>query len=116
MQILFRITMPLATPVLATIALWTMVTHWNAWFDSYIYVATNSKRVLQMMLRKILMQEYAALAAIRGEGQYLKNLEPMPIESVKAAMVIVTIGPIILAYPFLQRYFIKGIFIGSLKG
>ena len=44
------------------------------------------------------------------------NLEPMPIESVKAAMVIVTIGPIILAYPFLQRYFLKGIFLGSLKG
>lgn len=117
LQILFRIIFPLSKPVLATIALWTAVAHWNAWFDCLIYIQSESKMVLQILLRRILMQEQVALDAIYKFGGFMEDGEHrLPPEAVKAATTLVTIGPIILVYPFLQRYFVKGILVGSLKG
>ena len=109
-----KVIVPLSKPIMATIALWAAVMHWNAWFDALIYVTDESKHVLQLFLRR-LMNEVVAMTEHMERFATLED-EPMPSYSVQAAVTILTIGPIILVYPFIQKYFIKGIFIGSLKG
>ena len=111
--ILFRIIMPLARPVVAGIVLWTAVWHWNSWFDAMLYINDKNKMVLQTLVRR-LIEQITALDEIR---EYEEDLGVyLPPETVKSATVLITIGPIILLYPFVQRHFIKGIMIGSLKG
>ena len=112
--ILFRVIIPLSKPVLAVVALWTAVSHWNAWFDALIFLKSESKIVLQLLLRR-LIQDLVPIRDALGQFVDRKRVE-LPTEAVKAAIAILTIGPIILVYPFVQRYFVKGVFIGSLKG
>jgi putative aldouronate transport system permease protein len=114
LQILARIIVPLCKPVIATVALWCSVGHWNAWFDALIYINSESKIVLQLLLRRLIQQ--MTLLAEQINNFELIERKPLPTEAVKAAITILTIGPIILLYPFLQRHFVKGIFVGSLKG
>jgi putative aldouronate transport system permease protein len=109
--LIFRIMMPISKPILAVLALWMAVTHWNSWFDALIYITDEKKMVLQLLLRKILIEQTEAMM----ENLTLSTTQTTP-ETVKAATVMVAIGPIILMYPFLQKYFVKGILIGSLKG
>ena len=116
LQVLVHVIAPLAKPVLAVIALWTAVEHWNAWFDNMLYVRDRSKYVLQMVLRNLLIQEWMTLQNIQKGFIQQGGKGLLPPESVKAATVLVTLGPIVLVYPYLQRYFVKGIFLGSLKG
>jgi len=113
--VLFKIIVPISKPILATVALWSIVGHWNSWFDSMIYINSNAKQVLQIFLRKILIQyDGQEIARImQGSGQGQDQFAP---DSLKAAFMYITITPIICAYPFLQKYFVKGIMIGSLKG
>jgi putative aldouronate transport system permease protein len=112
LTILTRIVMPLAKPIVATIALWASVMHWNAWFDALIYIRDGEKRVLQLLLHKM-------MNLLRNFEEFEEMNIPMeitlPPASVQAVTVLVTIGPIILVYPFFQRYFVKGIMIGALK-
>ena len=112
LTILSRIVVPLSKPIIATIALWTAVSHWNAWFDALIYIRSPGKFVLQLMLRRIFIGDQSI---VRADFSQIRRMNLTP-ESLRAAIVMVTIGPIIFAYPFLQKYFIKGILIGSLKG
>ena len=113
-EILLRVILPLSKPIVATIALWSAVFHWNAWFDALIYIRDESKIVLQMLLRRLIQD----LRLIQDDmyGFMDETMLELPTEAVKAAIAIITIGPIVLGYPFVQRYFIKGIFVGSLKG
>ena len=115
LQVLVRIIVPLAKPAIATIALWTAVLHWNSWFDALIYLTSESKVVLQTLLRRLVRAwEQETTDAL---DQFLSTYATkVPSEAAKAAVIVITIGPIIALYPFLQRYFIKGIFLGSLKG
>jgi putative aldouronate transport system permease protein len=114
-QILMRIIIPLSKPVIATIALWIAVWHWNQWFDALIYLSSERKIVLQLLLRRMIQQMTAMQNAEMQQYMALEEVE-LPTESVRAAITIITIGPIIFFYPFLQKYFVKGIFLGSLKG
>lgn len=117
--ILFRIIVPVSGPIIATVILWTMVGHWNAWFDSMIYISTASKQVLQQVLRRMVLEgelqmiELNQLQAIQEVGVSGSMVTP---EGVKAAAVMVGTIPIICIYPFLQKYFVKGVLVGSLKG
>jgi len=113
--ILFRIVVPLSTPILATVALWTIVHHWNAWFDSLIYIRDARKHVLQVVVRRIVLEGTTQVMDITGGGQGSGDAVPNP-ENIKAATVMITTIPIVLVYPFLQKYFVKGIMVGSLKG
>ena len=115
LQVLVRIIVPLAKPVIATIALWSAVHHWNSWLDALIYLNSESKVVLQTLLRRLVRAwEQEATDAL---DMFLSTYAAkVPSEAAKAAVIVITIGPIIALYPFLQRYFIKGIFLGSLKG
>ena len=110
--ILVRIIMPISIPIVATIALWSAVGHWNAWFDAMIYLRSESKMVLQLLLYRLITQ---------GTTEMLSNISPeldyKPTPSIiRSAAIIFTTVPIIMVYPFAQRYFMKGIMIGSLKG
>lgn len=110
--ILFRIYIPLSAPVLATVALWTAVAHWNMWFDALIYINSPDKNVLQGLLQKIVIENSTDLIE---RGLVNPDILKYTPETIKAASVIVTILPILLVYPFLQRYFVKGIMLGSVK-
>ncbi|RCW45455.1 carbohydrate ABC transporter permease [Paenibacillus prosopidis] len=110
-RILFNIVLPLSKPVLATLALWSAVGHWNAWFDAVLYITDQSKQVLQFFLREIVITNAdretlgnSAIGNIRYEAP------------IKAATIMFAILPILVVYPFLQKYFVKGTMIGSLKG
>lgn len=111
-KVLFRIVIPLSTPVIATMALWNSVGHWNSFMDNLLYVTEKSKFVLQEVLRQILIKNRTD-----SFSTLVKTIENPPAgESMKMATVMVSIIPILIAYPFLQRYFEKGVMIGSLKG
>lgn len=112
--ILGKIMIPLAKPVIATVALWAAVGHWNAWFDAMIYIRDPSKTVLQMVVRSMMVDMDLSQTQFGGGGG-MTNANLL-LSNVRAATVMISIGPIILIYPFAQKYFIKGIMIGSLKG
>lgn len=111
MVIAFRIYLPLAKPILATIALWAAVAQWNSWFTPMIYIITPSKQVLQVMLRRMLMD--SQIAAMFDDGVTEITVAE---DAVKAVTIIVTILPILCVYPFAQKYFISGLTSGAVKG
>lgn len=113
--ILFRIYVPVSMPIIATLALWSMVFHWNAWFDALIYIQRPPVRILQLILRRTLMDAALASASIDQQALEMEFQEYTP-ETIRAAILMVVTFPIVCTYPFFQRYFVKGIMIGSLKG
>jgi putative aldouronate transport system permease protein len=111
-RILFQIYVPLAKPALATISLWTAVVHWNQWFDAMIYITDDKKQVLQNFLQRIVVENSTDMIA---KGLVNPDIMQFTPETIKAATVIITILPMIIAYPFIQKYFVKGIMIGGVK-
>lgn len=112
-KILLQITLPMSTPILATVALWSMVGHWNAWFDCLIYITEPSKQVLQIVLRRIVLEGSAQMLNPNSSEFTGQIANP---ENIKAATIITATLPIVMVYPFLQKYFVKGILVGSIKG
>ncbi|MCL2361476.1 MAG: carbohydrate ABC transporter permease [Defluviitaleaceae bacterium] len=115
--VFFKIIMPLSTPILATIAVFSAVHHWNSWFDNLIFMVGRPElNTLQLMLWNILNQ--AALQATRitelAQAEQLAR-QQSPVTIRMTATMIVTF-PILFVYPFAQRYFVKGIMIGAIKG
>lgn len=108
--IAFRIIMPLSMPIIAILILWTAVTHWNAWFDAMIYCPKPESVVLQLFLRRMIV-EPANEAMI-----YEAATDSTTQETIKSATIMVAIIPILCVYPFLQKYFVKGVMVGALKG
>ncbi len=104
-----RIIVPLSKPVIATVALWLAVGHWNAYLDNLIFMQTKSKFVLQRLIRSLLVENDMETLESGDES----NIFP---ESLKAATILVSTVPILAIYPFVQKYFIKGIMLGSVKG
>ena len=114
MVVLFKVVLPMSMPILATIALWSRVGHWNAWFDALIYNTEPSIQVLQVVMRRIVLEGTAQmLNPNSSDNNFHQFVNP---ENIKAATIMVTTIPIIMVYPFLQKYFVKGILVGSLKG
>lgn len=112
-RVLFQIYMPLSKPVLATVALWSAVAHWNSWFDGLIYITDDRKQVLQIFLRRIVVESNTLLLE---KGLVNPDMTQFTPETLKSATIIVTVVPILLLYPFLQKYFVKGIMLGGVKG
>lgn len=110
--ILYRIIVPLSLPILATVALWTAVAHWNAWFDAMLYIQDTNKQVLAITLRRIVLQGSNSVVSMSGEEVNAN----MTSETIKAATIMVATLPILCVYPFIQKYFVKGVMVGSLKG
>ena len=110
-RIFFSIVLPISKAVLATVALWVMVGHWNAWFDATIYIRDANKLPLQVVLRRILMEGTQQMMDMNSTDT--NHVTPDPL---KAATTFVCMLPIMCVYPFVQKYFVKGVIIGSLKG
>ncbi|NOU72708.1 ABC transporter permease subunit [Paenibacillus sp. LMG 31458] len=109
--ILYRIVVPLSMPAIATIALFHAVAHWNSFFDAVLYVADSKLNPLQVYLRNLIQ---ANVTTINVTDNLERQL--LAVESLKAAALIASTVPILIVYPFLQKYFVKGILIGSVKG
>jgi len=119
MTILWKVILPLSKPILATIALWSAVGHWNDWTTTLYFVTSGDLHTLQFKLM-LMIKESETIARMiqeaieRGETNIDAIVHVTP-EAIRAAQVIVTTIPIILVYPFLQKHFIKGVLIGSVK-
>ncbi len=111
-NILARIYMPLSKPVLATIGLWTAVSHWNQWFDAMLYITNDENQVLQTFLQRIVIESSVEMIE---QGLVDPNVTQFTPETIKAATVVVTVLPMLLVYPFVQKYFVKGIMLGGVK-
>jgi putative aldouronate transport system permease protein len=113
-QTLIRIVVPVSMPVIATITLFVAVVHWNSWFDNYLYTSgTPSLNLLQFELMKILINSVNGVAN-SGNAANSNALNTNP-DAIRAAMTIIVTLPILLVYPFLQKYFVKGIMVASMK-
>ena len=110
--VLFRIVLPLSKPLLATFVLFSLVGYWNDYFWALIFLRDQDKQPIQLFLRRILV--LVDLADLENTSA-LQVFDNFSSRTVKAAALIVTITPILCVYPFLQKYFTKGLFIGSLK-
>jgi len=115
--ILFRIVIPLSTPVLAAIALFTVVGHWNSYFDSMLYTSAPGLQTIQYYLKKVItdpsMSTSMGTQAVQQLPDVARRVTP---QTIKLAAMMVTALPVTVIYPFLQKYFVKGVMIGSVKG
>jgi putative aldouronate transport system permease protein len=112
-RLLFSIILPLSKPILAVMVLFYAVGHWNSFFPALIYIRDEALHPLQLVLREILMISQSA--AIEGGSVGLED-QILLSESIKFAVIIVSTLPVLIMYPFVQRHFVKGVMIGSIKG
>lgn len=110
-QIMTKIIVPVSKPSLATVGLFTMVNHWNSWFDGMIYISDTAKYPLQTYLRNVIQSVDIASIDLTSVGA-MTNVSQ---KTVTAAQIFVAIIPILLVYPLLQKYFITGMTLGSVK-
>ncbi len=108
-RILFQIMVPLAKPSIAVLLLWYAVFRWNGWFDALMYITDTGMRVLPLIIRNIINQGNSALTNV-------VRTNPSPTVAVQSASVLIAVLPILVLYPFLQKYFVKGVMIGGVKG
>lgn len=117
--ILFRIVLPLSGPVMATLGLFTAVVHWNDWFLPSIYITDEKLLPIQTMLRQILnaniVTDQVAQLVDTASIARMEKMQSVTSKSLTMATMMVVTIPIILVYPFVQKYFVKGVLIGSLK-
>lgn len=112
-RIYWQIFLPLAKPALATIGLFLTLAYWNEWYNAMLYIQTPSKYPLQYFLQQIISKANMNLLVQQGA---VINIADMPTESIKMATAVVATGPIVLVYPFVQKYFISGMTVGAVKG
>lgn len=118
LTVFFKIVFPLSMPIFATMSLFTAVAHWNDYMTGVLFI-TNKKLVpMQTLLMKILTENQVTSQILQGGAINLSEIQRIQItpESIKMATLVTTVVPIMCVYPFLQKYFVKGIMIGSLKG
>ncbi|MCC2684969.1 MAG: binding-protein-dependent transport system inner rane component, partial [Paenibacillaceae bacterium] len=108
-QVLLKIVLPLSVPVMVTIGLFTAVAQWNSFFNSLIYLTDKNMFPLQIHLRNVVISG-SALFATRGDDG-----DVVVLETIKYSTLMVATAPILLIYPFIQKYFVKGALIGSIK-
>lgn len=112
-QTLFRIVLPLSVPILATLGLFYGVGHWNAYFSGIMYLNDKTLFPIQVVLRNMIQTPDISQELAISNPMLMQTLPP---ETIKMATVVVAILPVLLIYPFLQKYFIKGMLLGAIKG
>ncbi|MDB5084291.1 MAG: transporter permease [Bacilli bacterium] len=110
--ILFKIVIPLSLPAIATISLFYAVNYWNTYFNAILYLNDASKWPVQVILRQIVV----LASGLDFNNSALTDTVPPPDQTVKMAVIVVATVPVLLVYPFLQKYFTKGALLGSIKG
>ncbi len=117
----FSIALPLAKPIIAVIALYYGVAHWNSYFNALLYVSKTDYQPLQLVLRSILLLNEGAMANLDIENADLDmilemNRRAYVAQTMKYALIFIASAPLLTVYPFVQKYFVKGVMIGSVKG
>ncbi len=107
-----KIVLPLSLPTLATFTLFYAVGHWNSFMQPLLYINDSTKWPVQVLLRQIVMLSQGGL----GDSEMLDPSVVLPAQTIKMASIVVSTTPILLVYPFLQKYFVKGVLVGSIKG
>ncbi|SCY09174.1 aldotetraouronic acid ABC transporter membrane protein 1 /aldotetraouronic acid ABC transporter membrane protein 2 [Paenibacillus polysaccharolyticus] len=107
---LVSVFLPVSMPAIATLSLFSMVGHWNAWFDGLIFLTDHEKYPLATFLQTIIVQQDFSKVSVRPE-----DLENISQRTIKAAQIFIGMAPILLVYPLLQRFFVKGIVLGAVK-
>jgi putative aldouronate transport system permease protein len=113
--VFFKMILPLSKPVLSTIALFVFLGKWNDWMTSMLYINKENLVSLQYLLQRM-MQNIQILQENSNLTQGLVDMKSIPSETVRMAMAIVVAGPALLVFPFFQKYFVKGLTVGSVKG
>jgi putative aldouronate transport system permease protein len=113
-KFLFKVVLPLSAPIIAVISLFYAVGHWNSYFGALIYLRDASLFPLQLILRDILVQN-SVDPSMMGDATQLANKIGLQ-QLLKYSLIVVSSLPVLIAYPFVQRFFVKGVMIGSLKG
>ncbi|MBN2982426.1 MULTISPECIES: carbohydrate ABC transporter permease [Cohnella] len=115
-RIFFRIVLPLSLPVLATMALFSTIAYWNDWFNALLYIDSEDKYPLQYLMRRVINDVQYLRNNITVAAQNPELMSKLPDQSLQMAMAIVGMGPILIVYPFFQKYFVKGLTVGAIKG
>jgi putative aldouronate transport system permease protein len=111
---LLKVVLPLSKPILAVMVIFYGVHHWNTYFDALLYLSDAKKFPLQLVLREILLlNDTSAMTA--GSSETMAD-QQLLVESLKYAVIVVASLPVVILYPFLQKYFVKGIMVGAIKG
>lgn len=115
---LFQVVMPLIQPALATVGLFIALAYWNDWYNAMLYIKDDTKYPLQYFLYQQVnnIEAYKKLIASNLVSGDIVSAMSLPTQSLKMALTVVVTGPIILAFPFVQKYFVQGITIGAVKG
>ncbi|MDR1565980.1 MAG: carbohydrate ABC transporter permease [Treponema sp.] len=114
-QILLKVYLPLSTPILAVVAVYTVVGTWNSWFSALVYLPSIDWQPLQLYLRRMLVNSQAVGDLMNAEAMKEMALRQIAYAQLKYAMIIFSSLPVLFTYPFFQKYFMKGIMLGSLK-
>lgn len=112
--VLLKVIIPLSTASLMTIGMFYAVGHWNSWFNALIYLRSNSKYPLQLWLRMIVLQNQ--IRDLQDSGGVSEDNKSVVADTIKFAVIVVAVLPILCVYPFVQKYFVKGVMVGSVKG
>lgn len=116
-RIFFQIVLPLSKPVIATIMLFSLVGHWNSYFDSMMYTSSTELQTIQLFLKKLITDAGAASGLASSAAMAIpEEARKITPQTIKLAAMMVTSLPIICVYPFLQKYFVKGMTVGAVKG
>lgn len=120
LDVLFRVFLPVSLPVLATVTLFTAVGHWNSWFDGIVFLSSSESWPLQSYMYTVIttriLESQTSTIGIQDPSRAIESFANATPQGLSAAMIFVASFPIIMVYPFLQRYFVTGLTIGSVKG
>ena len=111
----FKIILPVSTPILGAVAMFSAVTQWNSWYDNLMLVQDNNLKTLQLMLYQVIQNMNVVMNDPKTAGTAMVMNRPS-ILSVRSAIAMLTVIPILVVYPFMQRYFASGIMVGAVKG
>ena len=114
-RILFQLIIPLSKPVIATVTLFGVLTRWNDWYTTLLYISDTDLYTLQYLLQKMMMDINMLKEGLNLPQSVINSMD-IPGETARMAMAVIAAGPMILVFPFFQKYFVKGITVGSVKG
>lgn len=114
-HIFFRLVLPLSKPVIATVAFLSALAKWNEWYNAMLYVRSEELVPLQYMLQRMMMNLRSLLDAMQNVPASV-NIQDLPGENLRMAMLVVAIGPMLMVFPFFQKYFTRGMTVGAVKG
>ena len=112
LKIFFRIIVPCSMPIIAVIAMYSGVWQWNAWYDAMVYITKSALKPLQAILQEMIRASYATQTSLASGGGVVEQSSP---EGIRLATLVVTTLPIVIVYPFFQKYFVQGVMIGAVK-